>query len=104
MGVRSCRVTITDLNGVAHSAWVTASSLYEAVALGLKAIRGSNWVGEIAEGCTSARVSVTDIPVEHSVKLKEFREWIDRAGGSPRDVASRQNVRQILGLRESSRS
>jgi hypothetical protein len=104
MSVRSCRVTITDLNGVAHSAWVNASSLYEAVALGLKAIRGSDWVGEIPEGSTAVRVSVTDIPVEHSVKLKEFREWLDRVGGSPRDVASRHNVRQILGLQNNNRS
>lgn len=35
MAVRSCRVTITDLDGVSHTAEVTASTLLEAVALGL---------------------------------------------------------------------
>jgi hypothetical protein len=98
MAVRSCRVTITDLDGLAHSARVTASSLYEAVALGLKAIRGDDWVGEIAEGCNSVLVSVSDVPVDQAVRLKEFKQWLDRPGGSPREVASRHNVRRILGL------
>lgn len=98
MAVRLCRVTVTDLDGLAHSARVTASTLYEAVALGLKAIRGEDWVGEIAEGNNSVVVSVSDVPVDHSVRLKEFRQWLDRPGGSPREVASRHNVRSILGL------
>jgi hypothetical protein len=77
---------------------VTASSPYEAVALGLKAIRSDDWVGEIAEGSKGVVVSVTDVPVDHSVRLKEFKQWLDRPGGSPREVASRYNVRRILGL------
>jgi hypothetical protein len=39
MSVRSCRVTIRDTEGIEHTAEVTAESLYEAVALGLRAIR-----------------------------------------------------------------
>ena len=35
MAVRSCRVTIQNLEGVAHTVEVTAESLYEAVAQGL---------------------------------------------------------------------
>jgi hypothetical protein len=35
--VRSCRVTITDLEGISHTVEVTAETLYEAVALGLVA-------------------------------------------------------------------
>ena len=35
MSVRSCRVTIQDLDGTPHTAEVTASSLFEAVAQGL---------------------------------------------------------------------
>jgi hypothetical protein len=100
VAVRSCRVTVTDLDGIAHSAWVTASSLYEAVALGLKAVRGSDWVGEIAEASGTVHVSVSDVAVEHTVKLKEFRDWLDRPTGSPREMVSRHTVRCILGLHE----
>jgi hypothetical protein len=43
MTVRSCRVTIQDLDGVSHTVELTAATLYEAVALGLAAIRGNQW-------------------------------------------------------------
>jgi hypothetical protein len=58
MAVRSCRFTVTDVDGITHSARVTAPSLDEAVALGLKTIRGSDWIGEIAEGSGTVHVSV----------------------------------------------
>lgn len=41
MPVRSCRVTIQDMDGVSHTVEVTAATLYEAVAQGLAAIRGN---------------------------------------------------------------
>jgi hypothetical protein len=43
--LRSCTVTIHDLNEVAHSLDVTAGTLYEAVAQALAALRGHEWVG-----------------------------------------------------------
>jgi hypothetical protein len=36
MEVKSCRVTISDMEGVAHTVELTAATLYEAVALGLR--------------------------------------------------------------------
>jgi hypothetical protein len=39
MAVRSCQVTLKDMDGVTHTVEVTAETLYEAVALGLAAIR-----------------------------------------------------------------
>ena len=38
MNLRSCRVTVSDLQGMKHTVEETASSLFEAVALGLTAI------------------------------------------------------------------
>lgn len=35
--IRSCRVTVQDLDGITHTVEVTAESLYEAVAQGLAA-------------------------------------------------------------------
>jgi len=49
MSVRSCRVTIQDLDGTSHTAEVTASSLFEAVAQGLSALRKNEWVEGIEE-------------------------------------------------------
>jgi hypothetical protein len=98
MAVRSCRVCIRDLEGVDHSVQVTASTLYEAVALALASIRGEEWVAGIAEGLNVVRVSATHIPVEHAVQIKDFNAWIEKDGGSPRERSQRYRVREILGI------
>lgn len=98
MPVRSCRVTITDLEGVAHSVSVTAGTLYEAVALGLAAIRTDDWVVGIPEGLNTVKVRVSDVSVEHSVKLADFLRWVERKGGSPREKSDRGRIRGIIGL------
>jgi hypothetical protein len=97
MAVRSCRVTIQDLEGVAHTVEVTAESLYEAVAQGLAALRRSDWVAGFQHGIV--KVSVADVRVEHQVKLADFTKWLERPGGkSPRDMLQRQKLRAILGM------
>lgn len=96
--MRLCRVTVSDLEGVRHTAEVTASTLYEAVALGLAAIRGEEWAGEIAEGLNSVEVSVIAAPVTHCVIMQDFRKWLDRKGGAPNEVMQRGRIRRILGL------
>jgi hypothetical protein len=101
MSARSCRVTITDLEGIAHSVEVTASSLYEAVALGLTAIRGNRWVSGIPNGFNPVKVRVMDIPVDHEVQLKDFTSWLERRGNSPKEVTDRKKIRDILGLARS---
>jgi hypothetical protein len=98
MPVRSCRVTIQDMDGVSHTVEVTAATLYEAVAQGLAAIRGNECVVGIAQGLNIVRVSVADVRVEHEVKLGDFTKWLDRTGGSPREVSDRHRIRSILGM------
>jgi hypothetical protein len=98
MPVRSCRVTIQDMDGVAHTVEVTAATLYEAVAQGLAAIRRNEWVAGIAQGVNVVKVSVADVRVEHEVKLMDFTKWVDRTGGSPREMSDRQRIRAILGM------
>jgi hypothetical protein len=97
MPVRSCRVTIRDLEGVDHTVPVTCSTLYEAVALGLASVRGKEWVAGVAEGLNVVRVAVTDVPVEHSVRIKDFNAWLGREGGTPRERTDRARIREILG-------
>src|ERR1700683_5535385 len=97
MPLRCCRVTIEDMNGVTHTVEVTAETLYEAVAQGLAAIRGNEWVAGIPEGLNAVRVSVADVRVEHAVKMIDFKKWLEKPGGSPREVGQRQRIRAILG-------
>jgi hypothetical protein len=96
MALRSCRVSLQDLEGVSHSVEVTAASLYEAVAEGLVALRGNEWVAGFAQGIV--KVSVADVRVEHQVKLADFTQWLERKNGSPRDVSQRHRIRAILGM------
>ena len=98
MRVRSCRVTIQDLDGVSHSVVVTAATLYEAVAQGLVAIRGHEWVAGIAQGNNIVKVSVADVRVEHEVRLHDFTKWLEKPHGSPREVSDRKRLREILGM------
>jgi hypothetical protein len=86
------------MDGISHAVEVTAPTLYEAVAQGLAAIRGNEWVAGIAQGLNVVKVSVADVRVEHEVKLVDFTKWLERTGGSPRDVTQRQRIRSILGL------
>jgi hypothetical protein len=89
MPARSCRVTITDILGVSRTIEVDASSLFEAVAQGLLAIRGS------PDGFRPAKVVVLDSNREYEVRLKEFVKWLDRRGNSPREVTHRKEIRSI---------
>jgi hypothetical protein len=98
MAIRSCRVTVQDMQGVSHTVEVTAASLYEAVAQGLAALRGNEWVAGIAQGLNMVRVSVADIRVEHEVKLIDFTKWLERTNGSPREMSERHRIRSILGM------
>jgi hypothetical protein len=48
--LRTCKVSVTDIQDVEHSVEVTAATLYEAVATALAALQQDNWVGEIGQG------------------------------------------------------
>lgn len=96
MAEKSCRVTVADMNGTAHTVQITASTLYEAVARRLAAIRGNEWVAGIAQGLNVVKVSVASVPVEHEVRMKDFANWLERKTGSPRKVADRERIRSIL--------
>jgi len=87
---------VCDVEGVEHTVEVTAASLHEAVALGLRAIRKSDWADEIPQGLNHVTVSVTGVRVEHTVQLKKFNQWLARTGGSPADILKRNRIRELL--------
>jgi len=98
MEVKSCRVTVRDMEGVAHTVDVAAATLYEAVAVGLKNIRGNDWVERIPNGLNAVTVRVKNVEVEHTIKIGEFTKWLERKGGSPAEMMRRQRIREILGI------
>ena len=64
MAVRTCVAIAKDLQGIEHSVQVTAETLYEAVALALRALRQNSWVDEIAGGFNVFQVAVKEPEVE----------------------------------------
>lgn len=72
--------------------------MYEAVAQGLAAFRGNEWIADVGGRFGVVRVSVTEVRVEHEVKLKDFTAWLERSGRSPREIIERQKIRAILGM------
>ena len=92
-------MTIQDLDGTSHTAEVTASSLFEAVAQGLAALRKHEWVEGIEERFGSVKVSVAEVRVEHQVKIADFMKWLERPGRTPREITHRLRIRSILGCR-----
>src|SRR6202007_3206119 len=98
MEVRSCRVTISDLDGVTHTVEVTAATLFEAVALGLRQLQGNAWVAGIGRPMDTVTVSVKSVPVEHRVRIGEFTKWLERGATSPAEVARKGKGGEMLGV------
>jgi hypothetical protein len=96
MEVRTCRVAVPDINGVTHTAEVTAGTLYEAVALALAVMRSNDWAAELVRG--DVTVSVQNVAVEHTVRMTEFYQWLERTGGSPAEKSRRRRVKEVLGM------
>jgi hypothetical protein len=67
-------------------------------------MRGHTWVEPVAEQLCTVQVVVRDVPVKHTVKLRDFTAWLQRTAGSPSDVTARRRVREILGERSNSSS
>src|ERR1700687_5869725 len=86
MSLRSCLVSCRDLQGIEHIVTVTAESLYEAVALGLRIFRENAWVDEIGRGLTAIQVVVKQPEVQHTVLVKDFEHWLASTGNTPAEV------------------
>src|SRR5271167_2221150 len=83
MGLRTCTVSCCDLKGVEHAIEVSADSLYEAVAQGLRAFRENDWVDDIGRGQTTITVVVRQPAVEHKVRIQDFERCLESEGRTP---------------------
>jgi hypothetical protein len=53
VALRSCTVSLRDIQEVGHSVDVTAETLNEAIAVALAALKKENWVGAIGQEFTT---------------------------------------------------
>jgi hypothetical protein len=62
-------------NGAERAVEVTARSLYEAVGRGLHLLRQNDWVEAIHQNSTMT-IAVKEPGVEHTVRIKDFENWL----------------------------
>ena len=93
---RSCMVSFTDAEGITHSVSVTASSLFEAAAIGLAEF-GRCGFAEVGLGpATKLTVQVRQPEMSHTVTLARLRSWLDGVGKSPGEHATKAKLRGMI--------
>ena len=95
--LRICRVTCRDIEGIEHSVEVTAEGLYEAVARGLVSFRNADCAGVLRTGLTRITVVPSDRKSSNTVRMRDFKAWLESNGRSPAEMALKSRLRGLLG-------
>jgi hypothetical protein len=89
-------VSYCDLEGVEHTVEVTADSLYEAVAQGLRVLRDNDWIDEAGYGQRTISVVVRQPEVQHKVRIQDFKRWLESQGRTPAEMSLKARLRALL--------
>jgi hypothetical protein len=95
VNLRTCKVSCLDANGTEHVVEVTARSLYEAVGRGLHVLRENDWVDAIHQNSTIT-IAVKEPEVEHTVRVRDFENWLATNGKAPAEQALKSDLRELL--------
>jgi hypothetical protein len=91
-----CRVSFTDPGGMTHSIKVTASSLYEAAALGLAELRKCAMMDAAPGPATRFTIAVESPSTVHEVPMRKLTAWLEGGGRSPAEQALKLRLREVL--------
>jgi hypothetical protein len=94
--VRTCTVSFTDAEGISHSVSVTASSLFEAAAIGLAEFGRCGFAEVVLGPATKITVRVRQPEMSHTVTLARLRAWLDGVGKSPGEQATKSRLRGMI--------
>jgi hypothetical protein len=89
---RSYTVSFSDSARSRHSVVVTAATLYEAVALGLRAFREQSLLVECQLG-TATQITVE---VRAPTRTAAVERWINAVGRGPKEQLAKGRVRDLL--------
>ena len=90
-----CRVAFTDISGIRHSVELQAESLYEAAALGLKALKKSDWVEAVAPG-TRLEIQVLEPAAVHILMVAQLTRWLDGGAKTPAEALKKKQLKTLL--------
>ncbi|MGI9066893.1 MAG: hypothetical protein ACR2HX_10880 [Pyrinomonadaceae bacterium] len=87
-----CSVSYLDTSGIRHTVELEADGLFEAVVLGVAALREHECdPGDVAQIDVEVRKSI-----KHSLTLRRLREWLQGASKSPREALLKERLREML--------
>lgn len=89
---RTCRVTVRDTDGIAHTVDVQAGSLYEAAGTALTLFREQGWAASALTPASVLQVEVQTPPVVHAVPIKAVERWLRSPSSSPRDELAKRAI------------
>ena len=85
MPVRTCRVSVRDVEGITHSVEVQAESLFEAAAAAVAIFKQQGWAAAALTLRATLRVEVTLPTVVHEVPIAAVERWLRSPSVSPRE-------------------
>ena len=91
-----CRVSFTDGAEMTHTVTVSASSLYEAAALGIVEFKRSGFAFTSIGPATRLKISVDPPAATHELSVAKLHAWLNTNGKTPREQAAKVTLRQIL--------
>jgi len=95
---RTCSVSFTDTRGIKHSVELTADSLFEAAARGLKMLRSGDWADPPGQS-TILEIEVRNPGMKHTVSVQQLGRWLNGASSSPRESMKKIALRKLLTAR-----
>ena len=63
-------------------------------ALGI--LRGVTWVEEVGKGLAELKVRVKQPAVDHKVRMKDFRRWLESQGRTPAECARKGKLLALV--------
>jgi hypothetical protein len=91
-------MSFTDTEGITHTAVVTASSLYEAAALGVAEFRRCGLIDVVPGPVTMLSVAVDSPSTRHEVPVRKLTAWLETSGKSPREQSVKVTLKELLGM------
>ena len=96
MTIRNCAVSFTDHRGARHTVEVSAETLYEAAALGLRELRACDWIEPIGP---AARIEVEprQVSTRHALTVAQVTRWCEATAATPDERLRKDRVKALLG-------
>ena len=87
-----CVVSYVDTSGIRHSVELEADGLFEAVVLGVAALREHDCdPGDVCQIEVEVRKTV-----QHSITLRRVRQWLQGASKNPKEAVLKGRLRELL--------